>query len=74
MVSESTEPLLGRLGAPAQRRHRIMCGYLSLIALLGLAANAVWNATWADPAAALLTIPFVIREGWEALPGDSCGY
>ena len=45
------------------------CGYLSSIALLGLAANAVWRVPWADPIAALTIVPFVTWEGREAMQG-----
>lgn len=49
-----------------------LCGYLSLIALLGLLANHLWDVSWADPSAALLMIPFILREGWEAAQGKPC--
>lgn len=49
-----------------------MCGYMAWIALAGLAVNAVFRAPWADPVAALLLLPIVVREGWEALQGRSC--
>jgi divalent metal cation (Fe/Co/Zn/Cd) transporter len=49
-----------------------LCGYLSLIALAGLVANAFWGITWADPGAALCLIPLVMREGWQALKGRPC--
>lgn len=49
-----------------------LCGYLSIIALAGLVANAFWGITWADPLAALCLIPLVVREGWEALKGRPC--
>jgi divalent metal cation (Fe/Co/Zn/Cd) transporter len=49
-----------------------LCGYLSIIALVGLVANAFWGITWADPLAALCLIPLVVREGWEAFKGRSC--
>ncbi len=49
-----------------------LCGYLSIIALAGLVANAFWGITWADPVAALCLIPLVIREGWQALKGKPC--
>jgi divalent metal cation (Fe/Co/Zn/Cd) transporter len=49
-----------------------LCGYLSIIALAGLVANAFWGITWADPVAALCLIPLVIREGWQALKGRPC--
>jgi divalent metal cation (Fe/Co/Zn/Cd) transporter len=48
------------------------CGYLSAIALVGLAANAIWHVTWADPVAAFAIVPFVVWEGREALQGKSC--
>jgi divalent metal cation (Fe/Co/Zn/Cd) transporter len=49
-----------------------MCGYLAWIAFGGLILNAVFKFSWADPAAALLLLPIVIREGWEAAQGNGC--
>src|ERR1017187_2699134 len=49
-----------------------LCGYLSIIALAGLVANAFWGVTWADPIAALCLIPLVAWEGWQALKGRPC--
>jgi len=49
-----------------------LCGYLSIIALAGLVANAFWGVTWADPIAALCLIPLVVREGWQAVKGRPC--
>lgn len=49
-----------------------VCGYLALIALAGLALNAIWRVSWADPVAALLLLPLVVREGWEAMTGKPC--
>ena len=49
-----------------------LCGYLSIIALAGLVANAFCGITWADPVAAVCLIPLVVREGWEALRGRPC--
>lgn len=44
-----------------------VCGYLSLIALAGLLANIIFDAPWADPIAALVLVPLILREAWEAL-------
>src|SRR5215831_15322837 len=44
-----------------------LCGYLSLIALAGLLTNAVFHVSWADPIAALGLVPFIVREGWQAI-------
>jgi divalent metal cation (Fe/Co/Zn/Cd) transporter len=49
-----------------------VCGYLALIALAGLAVNAIWNVSWADPVAALALLPLIVREGWEAMKGKPC--
>ena len=45
---------------------------LSLVALVGLGVNAIWHVTWADPVAALLIVPIIVREGWEAMRGKAC--
>ena len=49
-----------------------VCGYLALIALLGLAVNAIWRVSWADPVAALVLLPLIIHEGSEAMKGKPC--
>lgn len=52
-----------------------LCGYFSLIALVGLLANMFLHTPWADPIAALVLVPFIIKEGREALraPRLGCG-
>ena len=53
-----------------------LCGYLSWIALAGLLTNAVFQKSWADPVAALLLVPLIVKEGWNAMrasrPGCQC--
>ena len=49
-----------------------VCGYLALIALAGLVVNAIWRVSWADPFAALLLLPLILREGWQAMKGKPC--
>jgi divalent metal cation (Fe/Co/Zn/Cd) transporter len=44
-----------------------LCGYLSLIALVGLLANVIFHAPWADPIAALALVPLIAKEGWDAI-------
>jgi divalent metal cation (Fe/Co/Zn/Cd) transporter len=51
----------------ADANESAVCGYLSLIALAGLLANALFHAPWADPLAALALVPFVTREAWQAV-------
>jgi len=50
-----------------------LCAYLSLIALAGLAINAIWHAKWADPIAALVVVPLIVWEGREAMRRKACG-
>lgn len=49
-----------------------MCAYLAWIALAGLVLNAVFRISWADPTAALVLLPLVLREGYDAMRGKSC--
>lgn len=64
--------ITGSAALRADAAESAVCGYLSLIALLGLLLNAVWHITWADPAAALVIIPLILHEGWEAVQGRPC--
>ncbi len=48
-----------------------VCAYLAWIALGGLVVNAVFKVSWADPIAALLLLPIILREGSEAMQARS---
>ena len=61
----------GSASLRADAAESALCGYLSLIALAGLAVNAVWHVTWADPVAAICLVPIIVREAWEAVRGDA---
>jgi cation diffusion facilitator family transporter len=63
---------LGSRALEADSRQTDLCAYLSAILLGGLAANALFGWWWADPAAALLMTPLIVREGVEALRGETC--
>jgi divalent metal cation (Fe/Co/Zn/Cd) transporter len=63
----------GSAALRADAAESALCAYFSVIALVGLAANAIWQIRWGDPVAALVIVPFIIREGWEAIHGESCG-
>lgn len=45
----------------------LACDLQDMTVLVGLGLNALFGWWWADPATALLLIPFLIREGREAL-------
>jgi len=64
----------GSASLKADATESATCGYLSLIALVGLLINAIWHISWADPVAAVCLLPFIVREGGEAIRGkhDCC--
>ena len=56
----------------ADARQTDICAYLSAILLAGLGLNALFGWWWADPVAALVMVPIIVKEGVEALRGESC--
>ena len=60
---------IGSEALRAEAKETLACSYLSFTLLLGLVANAWAGWWWADPAAALLMVPWLIREGIEGLRG-----
>lgn len=56
----------------ADSRQTDLCAYLSAILLGGLIANALFGWWWADPIAALIMVPIILREGVEGVRGQSC--
>jgi divalent metal cation (Fe/Co/Zn/Cd) transporter len=77
-------PLLGRekrklsavtesAALSADAAESAVCAYLAVVALLGVGVNTLWHIPWADPVAALAIVPFIIREGGEAMRGKPCG-
>ena len=65
--------ITGSAALRADAAESALCAYLSLVALVGLGINAIWHFTWADPIAALVIVPLILREGWEAMRGKACG-
>ena len=57
----------------ADSRQTDICAYLSAVLLAGLALNAAFGWWWADPAAALVMTPIILKEGLGALRGEACG-
>jgi divalent metal cation (Fe/Co/Zn/Cd) transporter len=56
----------------ADSKQTELCTYLSAILLGGLLLNALFGWWWADPMAALVMVPIIVKEGIEALRGDPC--
>lgn len=64
-----------RLGSDALRaeaKETLACSYLSFALLLGLLGNATVGWWWADPVAAVLMVPWLVKEGLEGLRGEGC--
>jgi divalent metal cation (Fe/Co/Zn/Cd) transporter len=75
-LAKEKRRLSGVTGSAALRAdaaQSALCAYLSLIALSGLAINAIWRIKWADPIAALVVLPLIVWEGWKAMRGKTCG-
>lgn len=56
----------------ADSKQTELCTYLSAILLAGLLLNALVGWWWADPVAALIMVPIIVKEGIEGLRGDTC--
>jgi len=76
LLAKEKRRLSAATGSAAMKADAVqsaLCAYLSLIALAGLAINAIWHVRWADPIAALAVLPLIVREGREAVRGKPCG-
>lgn len=56
----------------ADSKQTELCTYLSAILLGGLLLNALLGWWWADPVAALVMVPIIVKEGIEGLRGETC--
>jgi len=56
----------------ADSKQTELCTYLSGILLVGLVLNALFGWWWADPVAALIMVPIIVKEGIEGLRGETC--
>ncbi|HEY9284853.1 MAG TPA: cation transporter, partial [Pyrinomonadaceae bacterium] len=63
---------IGSRALAADSKQTDICAYLSAVLLAGLALNAAFGWWWADPAAALVMTPIILKEGLAALRGESC--
>jgi divalent metal cation (Fe/Co/Zn/Cd) transporter len=82
-ISSLAMPLLSRakrkvaraLDSAAMRadaKQTEFCMYLTAILLVGLLLNAFFGLWWADPAAALVMVPVIAKEGIAGLQGKAC--
>jgi divalent metal cation (Fe/Co/Zn/Cd) transporter len=73
ILAKAKLKLAGQLGSKALRAdayETVACAWLSVTTLAGLILNAALGWWWADPVAALVLVPLIVREGLEGLRGD----
>jgi divalent metal cation (Fe/Co/Zn/Cd) transporter len=63
---------IGSAALRSEAKETLACSYLSFTLLVGLAANAFAGWWWADPVAALLMVPWLVKEGLAGLRGEEC--
>jgi len=63
----------GSAALRADAAESMLCAYLSLTALAGLAAHQLFGVAWADPVAALAVTPLIAWEARQAFGGKACG-
>ncbi len=63
---------LGSAAMQADAKQTEFCTFLSAILLAGLLLNAAFGLWWADPAAALIMVPIIAKEGIEGVQGKAC--
>ncbi len=56
----------------ADSKQTELCTYLSAILLGGLLLNALVGWWWADPVAAIVMVPLIVKEGIKGLCGETC--
>ncbi len=56
----------------ADAKQTELCAYFAGITLGGLLLNALVGWWWADPVAALIMVPIIVKEGIEGLRGETC--
>ncbi len=69
-AKKETGEALGSRALIADSKQTYACWYLSVVALAGLALNALFGFWWADPVAALGIVVLLVREGIEAVRGE----
>jgi divalent metal cation (Fe/Co/Zn/Cd) transporter len=67
-----TAQSLGSRALRADAYETITCAWLSVTTLVGVLLTTAFGWWWADPVAAVLLMPLIVREGLEAWRGGEC--
>lgn len=63
---------LGSAATRGEGTQNLLCAYLAVAVLVGLAGNAVLGLWWLDPGAALVVAAVALKEGRESWRGEGC--
>jgi divalent metal cation (Fe/Co/Zn/Cd) transporter len=64
---------IGSRALRADAMESVTCGWLSVVVVVGLAAQYVIGAWWIDSVTSLGIVWFLVKEGREAWAGEECG-
>lgn len=64
---------IGSRSLVADSKQTLVCCYLSIALLAGLGLNYLFGIWWADPAAGMVIVVFLMREGYEVLREGKAG-
>ena len=72
-IKFKTGKRMGLASLVADSKQTVICSLMSVALLVGLGLNYLWGIWWADPAAALVIVFFIIKEGITTLrKGELC--
>lgn len=63
---------LGSQATHGEGTQNLLCAYLAVAVFFGLAGNALFDAWWLDPVAALVIAGIALREGVQTWRGEGC--
>lgn len=72
-VQRRTGKELGSAAVVADSKQVLLCAAMSLTLLVGLVVNAAWGWWWLDPVVGIGIALLALKEGYEALKGETCG-
>lgn len=72
MAKQRVARTLGSQATHGEGSQNLLCAYLAGAVLLGLAGNALFEAWWLDPVAALVIAGVALKEGVETWRGEGC--
>ena len=63
---------IGSTATQGEGTQNMLCAYLAVALLIGLAGNALFGAWWLDPGVGLMIAAVAVKEGFETWRGEGC--